>query len=136
MAYLKEVEPHLGQKKPTIIYDFPAQFAPLAKTSRTDPRVKERFELYLFGIELADAYNELIDPDEQKKQFQKERRWRRKLKKIDHPMDQDFIMALRQGLPDCSGVALGVDRLVMIFADVKDINDVILFSGEDIFMLK
>jgi len=133
LIYLKEVEPHLGQERPTIIYDFPAQFAPLAKTSSQDPRVKERFELYLFGIELADAYNELTDPVEQEKQFRKEIELRKKLSKKDHPADWDFIEALKEGLPDCSGVALGIDRLVMIFANKTDINEVMFFAGEEIF---
>jgi len=133
LIYLKEVEPHLGWQRPTIIYDFPAQFAPLAKTSAQDPRVKERFELYLFGVELADAYNELTDPVEQEKQFRKEIGWRKRLGKKDHPADWDFIEALRSGLPPCSGVALGLDRLVMILANKTDINEVLLFSAKDIF---
>ncbi len=133
LIYVKDIEPQLGLEKPTIIYDFPAQFAPLAKTSRKDPRIKERFELYLFGIELADAYNELIDPAEQALQFKKETSLRKKLRKTDHPVDRDFLKALSSGLPLCSGVALGVDRLVMILTDQTDINKVILFSGADIF---
>jgi EF-P lysine aminoacylase GenX len=131
--YMKEIEPNLGQERPTIIYDFPAQFAPLAKPSDKDSRVKERFELYLFGIELADAYSELINSEEQKKQFAREQRQRRLLGKIEIKPDWDFIAALKSGLPSCSGVALGVDRLLMILTDKTDIDEVILFSGEDLF---
>jgi EF-P lysine aminoacylase GenX len=131
--YVKEIEPNLGQEKPTIIYDFPTQFAPLAKTNSRDSRVKERFELYLFGIELADAYSELTDPKEQKRQFIKEQKQRQLSGKIKVKPDWDFIAALESGLPSCSGVALGVDRLLMILADQTDINEVILFSGEDLF---
>ena len=105
----------------------------MAKTSRKDRRLKERFELYFFGIELADAYNELTDPLEQKSQFRKEVRLRKKQGKVSHPVDNDFLEALSAGLPPCSGVALGIDRLVMILTDQTDINDVMLFSGADIF---
>ncbi len=133
LTYLKEVEPYLGQGRPTIIYDFPAEFAPLSKTSRKDPRLKERFELYIAGIELADAYNELTDFKEQKEQFEKEIELRKKLKKNEHQVDWNFIKALEQGLPDCSGVALGIDRLIMLLTDQADIKEVILFSGEEIF---
>ncbi|MCD6225633.1 EF-P lysine aminoacylase GenX [bacterium] len=133
LIYLKEVEPHLGQNQPTIIYDFPAQFAPLAKTNPANPRVKQRFELYLFGIELADAYNELTDYQEQKKRFAEEMKRRKEMGKIKVRPDEDFLAALKSGLPPCSGVALGIDRLVMIFANKTDIKEVVLFAGEEIF---
>jgi len=135
LIFLTEIEPKLGFGKPTILFDFPAQFAPLAKTSSSDPRFKERFELYICGVELADAYNELADPVEQERQLKKEMRLRKKAGMISHPFDNDFIAALRSGLPDCSGVALGVDRLMMIMTDKTDINQVLLFSGEEIFNL-
>jgi len=133
LVYLKEIEPNFGWGRPTIVYDFPAQFAPLAKTSLKDSRLKERFELYMFGIELADAYNELTNPVEQREQFEKEIKLRRKLGRARVEPDWDFIKALEKGLPDCSGVALGVDRLMMILADKTDIGDVVLFAGEEIF---
>lgn len=133
LIFLKEVEPHLGQEKPTLLYDFPAQFAPLAKTNLQDPRLKERFELYLFGIELADAYNELTDPKEQRNQFEKEIKLRNQMGKTSCPPDLDFIAALKSGLPNCSGVALGIDRLIMIFTNQTSIENVILFSAQDIF---
>jgi len=133
LVYLKEVEPNLGWERPTIIYDYPAQFAPLAKTSQRDSRFKERFELYLFGVELADGYSELNDPTEQKKQFIKEARQRRRQGKVDHPLDWDFVAALEEGLPDCSGVALGIERLLMVLLDKQDISEVLLFTAEEIF---
>ncbi|MBU2592444.1 MAG: EF-P lysine aminoacylase EpmA [Patescibacteria group bacterium] len=128
LVFLKEIEPKLGFGRPTIIYDFPAEFAPLAKTNPKDSRVKERFELYIAGVELADAYSELTDPIEQKKQFEKEVKLRRKMDKLEHPVDWDFIKALESGLPDCSGVALGVDRLIMLLADKTEIGEVVLFG--------
>jgi elongation factor P--(R)-beta-lysine ligase len=131
--FLTEIEPKLGFGRPTIIFDFPAKFAPLAKTSSSDPRFKERFELYICGVELADAYNELADPKEQERQLKKEMSLRKKAGMTLHPLDDDFINALRSGLPGCSGVALGVDRLVMIMADKTDIGEVMFFSGTEIF---
>jgi len=133
--YVSEVEPHLGVDSPTFIYNFPKQFAPLAKTKKSDSRLKERFELYLFGIELADAYNELNDWIEQKKQFAKEIKIRQKIGAVSFPADNDFIEALKCGLPDCSGVALGVDRLLMILLNAANIHQVILFSGEDLWQI-
>jgi len=133
--YVSEIEPHLGLEAPTFIYDFPAQFAPLAKTKKSDKRFKERFELYLFGIELADAYYELNDWQEQKKQFEKEKLLRKQIKAIEYPSDEDFIQALKSGLPDCSGVALGVDRLMMILLNAESIHQVILFSGKDLWKI-
>jgi len=133
LIFLKFVEPNLGFTQPTFLYNFPCQFAPLAKTSKDDPDIKERFELYIAGVELADAYNELTDPIEQKQQFEKEIKLRKRLGKKAHKIDWDFIKALELGLPDCSGVALGIDRLLMILLDKTDINDVVLFSGEEIF---
>lgn len=133
--YVSQVEPKLGIGSPAFIYDFPAQFAPLAKTKKDDPRLKERFELYLFGIELADAYNELNDWREQKNQFEKEKKLRKKNGAINYPADDDFIEALKSGLPDCSGVALGMDRLIMILLGADSIHQVMLFSGKDLWKI-
>lgn len=137
--YVKFVEPNLGQERPTIIYDFPAEFAPLAKPCLpagrqiSDGLTKQRFELYLFGVEIADAYTELTDAVEQRRQFQKEQSARQKIGRTAHPQDKDFLKALESGLPDCSGVALGIDRLVMILTDQKNIHNAMFFPGTDIF---
>lgn len=133
LLFLQAVEANLGMEQPTIIYDFPRQFAPLAKPNPQNPKFKKRFEVYLFGIELADAYDELTDPKQQEKEFIKEKNLRKKLNKTPYPADKEFLEALKIGLPDCSGVALGIDRLTMIFTDQTDINSVILFAGEEIF---
>lgn len=133
LIYLKEVEPNLGRKRGTIIYHFPACFAPLAEADKKNPQVKKRFELYLFGVELADGYQELTDPEKQKEEFEKELKKRKELKKTPHPPDEDFLEALEVGLPFSSGVALGVDRLVMILTNKRDIKEVVLFAGEEIF---
>ena len=133
--YVSEIEPRLGIDAPTFIYDFPAQFAPLAKSKKSDKRFKERFELYLFGIELADAYYELNDWQEQQAQFVKEQKLRQQYGAVKYPADEEFIEALKRGLPECSGVALGVDRLLMILLNAENIHQVILFSGEDLWQI-
>lgn len=119
--YLNEVEPHLGRGRPTVIYDYPKELAALAKIKKTDPRFCERFEFYIGGLELGDCYTELTDWREQEERFKKE------LKKVSVVADSDFLAALKTGLPDCAGIAVGVDRLVMLFADVVDIKETLPF---------
>jgi lysyl-tRNA synthetase class 2 len=130
--YVKYVEPNLGQTKPTIIYDFPAEFAPLAKPN-ADGKTKQRFELYLFGVEIADAYTELTNAVEQRQEFKKEQIARQKLGRTAYPQDENFLKALESGLPDCSGVAMGIDRLIMILTNQKNIQNAMFFPGADIF---
>jgi lysyl-tRNA synthetase class 2 len=130
--FLNEVEPHLGQRKPTIIYEFPAAVAALAKKKASDPRFAERFELYIAGLELGDAYSELTDPIEQEDRFKKELVELTRLGKTMYDYDHDFIEALKVGLPTCAGIAVGVDRLVMLLTDTTDIADTLFFpSGEE-----
>lgn len=131
--YLNEVEPHLGKARPTIIYDFPSQMAALAKKKDSDPRFAERFEVYIAGLELGDCYSELTNWQEQEERFKTETRERKRLGKISYPYDTDLIDALRVGLPKCSGLALGVDRTVMLFADVFRIQDTLLFPAEEMW---
>ena len=129
--YLNEIEPHFGKGRPTIIYDFPSQMAALAKKKDTDPRFAERFEVYIAGLELGDCYSELTDWKEQETRFKKETLERKRMGKTAYPYDADLIDALKAGLPKCSGLALGVDRAVMLFADVPRIQDTLFFpSGE------
>lgn len=131
--FLNEIEPHLGGEKPTIIYEFPAALAALAKKKATDPRFAERFELYIAGLELADAYSELTDPVEQEERFKKEIAQLKRVGKTVYDYDHDFIDALKVGLPKCAGIAVGVDRLVMLLADVTDIADVLFFPASEEF---
>lgn len=119
--YLNEVEPHLGVNKPTIIYDYPRPLGALSKIKEDDPRFCERFEFYIGGLELGDCYTELTDFVEQKKRFAIE------LTKTSVSPDEDFLEALKIGLPDCSGIAVGVDRLVMLFTNAKTIQETLLF---------
>jgi len=120
--YANEVEPNLGNNGyPTVIYDYPKEFAALAQLN-DDGKTAQRFEFYIAGIELGDCYTELTDWQKQKERFLKEDNQRKKLKKIDHPIDKDFIEALKYGLPSCAGIAIGVERLAMIFANLNSIE--------------
>lgn len=131
--FLNEVEKHLGLGKPTILYDFPAAVAALSKNKASDPRYCERFEFYINGLELGDCYGELTDPEESKKRFDFQMKEITRLGKTTYEYDHDFIDALEAGLPECSGIAVGVDRLVMLFADVTDIADVLFFPAKELF---
>lgn len=131
--FLNEVEPHLGRGRPTILYDYPAAVAALSKTKKSDPRFAERFEFYIEGLELGDAYSELTDWKEQLARFKLEDEERRRQGKVEHPIDMDFIEALKMGMPPAGGIAVGVDRLIMLFADVTDIADTMFFPARELF---
>lgn len=131
--FLNEIEHHLGKGKPTIIYDYPASLAALSRKKESDPRFAERFEFYIEGLELGDAYSELTDPKEQLERFKEETEERRRLGKTEHPVDLDFVEALKVGMPPSGGIAVGVDRLIMLFADVTSIADTLLFPVGELF---
>lgn len=133
--FLNEVEPHLGRGKPTMLYEFPAAVAALSKKKSGDPRFCERFEFYIAGLELGDAYSELTDWKEQEERFKKELREIKRLGKTAYDYDHDFIEALKVGLPTCSGIAVGIDRLVMLLADVTDIADTMFFPAGEMFII-
>lgn len=133
LIFLNEIEPHLGKGKPTIIYDYPASLAALSRKKASDPRFAERFEFYIEGLELGDAYSELIDANEQSMRFAEETAERKRLGKTEHPVDMDFIDALKTGMPQSGGIAVGVDRLIMLFADVQDIADTLFFPVGEMF---
>lgn len=130
---LNEIEPFLGKSKPTILYDYPASQAALSKKKESDPRFAERFEFYLGGIELGNAFSELTDADEQEARMIEDLQLRKELGKVEYKMDTQFIDALRLGMPRTGGIAVGVDRLIMLFADVPSIKDTLLFPVEDVF---
>ncbi|HLA93239.1 MAG TPA: lysine--tRNA ligase [Actinomycetota bacterium] len=112
---------------PVLVCDIPREVSPLARPHRTSPGVVEHFDLVLCGTELVPAYSELSDPDEQRQSFEIQREAREHGEEETHPMDEDFLVALEHGMPPTGGMGLGVDRLVMILADVPSIRDVILF---------
>lgn len=129
--FLNEIEPKLGLKKPIMIYDYPEQMCSLSRLSKNNPRYAERFELYIGGLELANAFGELTVAAEQKKRLEADKKKRKQFGKEIWPVDADFIFALKSGIPNAGGVALGVDRLVMLFTGAKDINEVIFQAVGD-----
>lgn len=121
------IEPHIGQHAPILVYDFPASQAALAKLNPQDPRVAERFEVYFKGIELANGFHELDDPQEQRARFEQDNAKRLTLGLPEQPIDEHLIAALEAGLPACSGVALGIDRLIMLALAEDHIDKVTAF---------
>ncbi len=119
------IEPQLGRGRPTFLCDYPANRASLARLCPGNPLYAERWELYIAGLELANAYGELIDAAEQKRRFRAAAQFRAHAGMLRYPEPESFYAALERGLPPCSGSALGFDRLCMIFADTPDIADVV-----------
>jgi lysyl-tRNA synthetase class 2 len=124
------IEPKIGQQKPCFVYQFPASQAALARLNSDNPLVAERFELYYRNMELANGFYELTDATEQAARFASDNRKRETMGLKQIPTDSHLIAALAHGLPDCAGVALGVDRLVMLALDATHINQVIAFPIE------
>lgn len=134
--FFNEVEPKLeASRKPFFIYDYPISQASLSRPKREDLRFAERFEVFLAGIELGNCFSELTDAKEQKKRFVKDKTRRLAQGKTEYPIDEDLIEALASGLPVVSGIAVGVDRLIMLAADVSDISDTLFFPAKELFDL-
>lgn len=121
------VEEKIGQSVPVFVYDFPASQAALAKINAQDPRVADRFEVYFKGIELANGFHELDNPKEQLKRFEEDNAKRMEMGIATQPIDHHLIAALESGLPQCAGVALGVDRLIMLSLECDHIDQVTAF---------
>lgn len=128
---VRDIEPRLGTRKPTFIYDYPAQKGALARLRPEDRTVAERFELYVGGLELANGFSELVDPEEQRRRFERENENRRGMGKSVYAMPEKFLEELRE-MPPSAGIALGIDRLVMIFLDAPSIDEVVAFTPEEL----
>lgn len=125
MDLVSKVEPALISDRPVILKDYPAQAAAFARIRQEGGRsVAERWELYIAGLELANAYGELIDPAEQRGRLEAIAEERSRLGKEVYPQDEEFIRAVEQGIPACAGVALGLDRLIMLAAEERSIDGV------------
>jgi len=134
--FFNDIEPKLrASKKPAIIYDYPVSQASLARKKASDPRFAERFEVFLAGVELGNCFSELTDATEQKKRFEADKTLRQAQGKTEYPIDEDLIEALKKGLPPVSGIAVGVDRLIMLAADVPTVSETMFFPGGEIFDL-
>lgn len=120
----EKIEPNLGVGRPTFLSDYPISMASLSKPKGNDPRFAERFELYVCGVELANAFSELTDAEEQVRRYHIEMDEKERLYGERYPLDEEFIEALRHGLPPSGGIALGIDRLVMLATGADDINAV------------
>ena len=128
---VRDIEPRLGRGKPTFLYDYPASLGALARMKRDDRGLAERFEIYLSGLEIANGFSELTDPDEQQRRFEEENRRRRSAGKVACPLPERFLESLRH-LPESAGIALGVDRLAMIFCDAPSVDGVVAFTPEEL----
>jgi lysyl-tRNA synthetase class 2 len=124
-AFERNVEPKLIQ--PTFIYDYPVEVSPLSKNKATDPAFVERFEIYIAGMEIGNAYTELNDPQEQRRRFEMQLAMREAGDEEAHQMDEDYLRAMSYGMPPTGGEGIGIDRLTMILTNSKSIRDVILF---------
>jgi elongation factor P--(R)-beta-lysine ligase len=123
--FLASIEPKLGIGAPTVLYDYPIAMAALARGKPGDARLCERFELYACGLELANAFSELTDADEQRRRFAADQAKKRALYGEAYPVDEDFLAALEFGLPESAGIALGFDRLVMLASGAHHIDEVL-----------
>ncbi|MBI5221495.1 MAG: EF-P lysine aminoacylase GenX [Candidatus Magasanikbacteria bacterium] len=129
--FLNKIEIQLGKDAPTFVYDYPAQMCSLSKKCQHDPRYAQRAELYIGGLEIANGFGELVDAALQRENLQKDRILRARLNRPTWEVDPGFIAALESGIKPAGGIALGVDRMVLLFTGARDINEVIFQSAAD-----
>jgi lysyl-tRNA synthetase class 2 len=123
----KFVEPAI--REPVFIVDYPVELSPFAKAHRSEPGLVERFEAYVMGMEIANAFTELNDPDEQRARFEAQTRLAAAGDDETQPFDEDYLAALEHGMPPTGGVGLGIDRLVMALTGRRSIREVVLFPA-------
>ena len=134
--FFNEIEPKLkASYKPAFIYDYPLAQAALAQRCKDDFRFAERFEVFLAGLELGNCFSELTDAKEQEERFNNDLAERKRLRKTKYPIDSELIEALKAGMPKVSGIAVGVDRLVMLAADLPTISETLFFPAKELFDL-
>lgn len=121
------IEPQLKETACVLVYDFPASKASLAQLNPENPQVAQRFELYLYGVEIANGFHELADATEQRRRFESDNQWRLAHQQTTYDLDERLLAALEAGLPDCSGVALGLDRLLMVKLGLTEIGEALAF---------
>jgi elongation factor P--(R)-beta-lysine ligase len=124
-----KVEPNLPKDHPVVLKDYPPACSAFARVRKSALPAAERWELYIGGLEVANAYTELTEPDEQRKRFDQFAEDRKKTGRKPYPVDEEFLAAMGTGLPPCGGIAMGVDRLVMLLANAQEINDVMAFPA-------
>jgi elongation factor P--(R)-beta-lysine ligase len=125
--FLDRIEPYLGKDRPVFLYDYPADMAALARLKPENPSVAMRFELYIAGMELGNAFDEVVDPRVQISRCENARALQKSLGKEPFPIDEEFIKALEKGIPPSAGIAMGVDRMLMLLLNRKTIQDVTAF---------
>lgn len=134
--FFNEIEPKLKEsRRPVFVYDYPVSQAALSRKKADDPRFAERFELFLAGMELGNCFSELTDPVEQRSRFEKELELRREKGMTLYPIDEELIAAMESGMPEVAGIALGVDRMIMLLADCASISETMYFPANEIFEL-
>ena len=133
LLFANEIETNFPKNKPIFVYDYPIQVCPLTQTKKDDPLVCEKVELYIAGKEIANGYTELRDWKEQEKRFKEEQAARKELGRKPVAFDHDLVEAIKSGLPSVAGIGMGIDRVAMIFADVKNVSDVNYFPASEMF---
>lgn len=133
LIFLNEIEPQLPKDRPVILYDYPLAQAALAKRKNKKSFYAERFEVYIAGVEICNAFSELLDWKEQLKRLKEDQKIRKKLKKEIISIDKSFIQALKSGILPTAGNALGIERLEMLLLDIKDIDELLTFPASKLF---